>query len=362
MTSSRAPQSALPPYAFVQQGPFSGTNAALRAALDPALGRESALIDTHDYRRIGRGSVLNVPLGNYPSHLRQYGRMARRDPSTFIARRLETSYMYEHRSAVARRAVRAIDAPFVVQTATMFDAKTDDRPLFMYTDHTMLATHRYGRFAEDLRGRERWIELERQTYHACELVFTTSEFARVSIIEDYGVPDERVIVAGTGTNSAVPAEPTEHRAEPTQIAFIGKQWERKGGPILVEAFEAVRRDHPELRLVVAGCSPEVDVPGVDVRGIITREEVGALLRESDIFAMPSSVEPSAIVYSEAAAHSLPVLATSLGGTPERVLDGETGLLSPAADAAALAENLRRLVEEPGLATRLGAAGFRLVQE
>jgi glycosyltransferase involved in cell wall biosynthesis len=233
----------------------------------------------------------------------------------------------------------------------------------MYTDHTMLAYRRYGEFSEDLRGRERWIEREHETYAACDRIFTTSEFARRSIIEDYGVAAEQVVVAGSGTNIPVPSEAPEHRAVPQQIAFIGKQWERKGGPLLVEALRRVRAaGHPELTLVVAGCSPKLDEDGVTVLGKITPAAVGELMRASDIFAMPSTVEPSAIVYSEASAHALPVLATLTGGTPERVLDGQTGLLSPVADADALTANLTRLVEEPGLATTLGAAGFALVRE
>lgn len=352
------------PYAFVQQGSFSGTSAGLRSGLDPAFGVESTVIDVHDYRRFGRGSVLNAPLRNLPWLVREHRQVARHDPRTFVARRLETSFMFEHRSAVARERVRAeaLGAPFTLQTATVFDARTPGLPHFIYTDHTMLAYRRYGRWSEDLRGRERWVELERVAYHGASAIFTTSEFARVSLIEDYGVPEDRVLDARSGTNIVVPAEPIVRDAAPRRIVFIGKQWERKGGPLVLDAFRRARRDHPDLELIVAGCSPEIDEPGARVRGVITREAVAELLRSADAFAMPSFVEPSAIVYSEASAYSLPVLATAVGGTPERVVDGVTGLLSPPGDADALAANLLRLLDEPGLAPRLGQAGFALVAE
>jgi glycosyltransferase involved in cell wall biosynthesis len=344
----------------VQQGWFSGTNKGLRGGLDPALGRASTLIDTHDYRRLARGSFVNAPVGNLPWLLREHGRVARRDPRGFVARRLETSYMFEHRSKVAREAIRATKAPFVLQTMTMFDAKTDDRPLFIYTDHTMLAYRRYGQWSEDLSGRERWIELERAAYAGATRIFTTSDFAKRSIVEDYGYPADRVTVAGSGTNIAVPERPIDRAAAPRRIAFIGKQWERKGGPILVEAFKRARTTHPDLELVIAGCEPELDEPGVTVLGRVEQDGVGVLLREADIFAMPSSVEPSAIVYSEASAHSLPILATTSGGTPERVIDGQTGLLSEPGDVDGLTENLMRLLDEPRLAKTLGQGGFDLV--
>lgn len=353
------------PYAFVQQGSFSGTSAGLRSGLDPAFGVESIVIDVHDYRRLGRGSVLNAPVRNLPWLLREHRHVARRDPRTFVARRLETSFMFEHRSAVARERVRAEapDAPFTLQTATVFDGRTPGVPHFIYTDHTMLAYRNYGPWSEDLRGRERWVELERVAYHGATAIFTTSEFARASLLDDYGVPAERVLDARSGTNIAVPDAPIVRDGAPRRLVFIGKQWERKGGPLVLEAFRRARRDHPELELIVAGCSPDLGTePGVDVRGVITREAVAELLRGADVFAMPSFVEPSAIVYSEASAYSLPVLATAVGGTPERVLDGQTGLLSPPGDADALTANLLRLLDDPGLAARLGQAGFALVAE
>lgn len=355
------------PYAFVQQGSFSGTSAGLRSGLDPAFGVTSTVIDVHDYRRLAPGSVLNAPARNLPWLLREHRQVARRDPRTFVARRLETSFMFEHRSAVARERVRAEapQAPFVLQTATVFDARTEPLPLFIYTDHTMLAYRRYGAWSEDLRGRDRWIRLERVAYHGATAIFTTSEFARASLIEDYGVPEDRVVDARSGTNIAVPDALVVRDREPRRIAFIGKQWERKGGPLVLEAFRRARRELPErdLELVVAGCSPDLGgEPGVTVRGVISRDEVAELLRSADVFAMPSFVEPSAIVYSEASAYGLPVLATTVGGTPERVLDGQTGLLSPPGDAAALTANLLRLLGERGLAAQLGQAGFRLVAD
>lgn len=353
------------PYAFLQQGSFSGTSAGLRSGLDPAFGVASTVIDVHDYRRLGRGSILNAPARNLPWLLREYRHVVRRDPRAFVARRLETSFMFEHRSAVARERVRAEApaAPFTLQTATVFDGRTPGLPHFIYTDHTMLAYRNYGPWSEDLRGRERWVELERAAYHGATAIFTTSEFARASLLEDYGVPADRVLDARSGTNIAVPDALIVRDTPPRRVVFIGKQWERKGGPLVLEAFRRARRDHPDLELVVAGCSPDLaGEPGVDVRGVITREAVAELLRSADVFAMPSFVEPSAIVYSEASAYSLPVLATAVGGTPERVLDGATGLLSPPGDAGALAANLRRLLDEPGLAAELGQAGFALVAE
>ncbi len=69
-----------------------------------------------------------------------------------------------------------------------------------------------------------------------------------------------------------------------------------------------------------------------------------------------------MVLLEAMAAARPVVATPVGGTPELVVDGETGLLVPAGDVDALADALRRLLDDPELAARMGEAGRRRVEE
>jgi glycosyltransferase involved in cell wall biosynthesis len=74
--------------------------------------------------------------------------------------------------------------------------------------------------------------------------------------------------------------------------------------------------------------------------------------------MPSENEGFGLVYAEAMAHGLPCIASTRDAAGEVVRDGETGLLVPVRDPAALAEAIHRLVSEPGLGTRMGAAGRR----
>jgi len=90
--------------------------------------------------------------------------------------------------------------------------------------------------------------------------------------------------------------------------------------------------------------------------------VPALLDRLDVVALPSWTEGLPLTVLEAMAHARPVVATPVGGTPEVVVDGETGLLVPPRDPAALAGALRRLLEDPDFARSLGEAGRRRVAE
>lgn len=87
-----------------------------------------------------------------------------------------------------------------------------------------------------------------------------------------------------------------------------------------------------------------------------REDLPALLNAFDLFVLPSLTEGFGLAALEAMAASLPVVATAVGGVPEVVVDGETGLLVPPRDAAALAAAIERLLGDPELAAKMGRAG------
>jgi glycosyltransferase involved in cell wall biosynthesis len=252
------------------------------------------------------------------------------------------------------------EVKFVFQTQSLFDASVKGTPLFVYTDHTRLAHRRYpGALRKPMSSR--WIQLEKELYWKAEVCFTTSRFAADSIIEDYGVPADRVDSVESGCNIVIPDVLPERGSPPRVILFLGVEWERKGGPVLLEAMKTVRHEFPYAVLEVVGCgSPGGNIPGVVFRGRIPKEDVATRLLQADIMCLPSRSEPSAVAISEAAGYGLPVVSTRVGGTPERVIHGETGLLVEPNDAASLASALLNVMRDPAIARRFGKAGRELV--
>jgi sugar transferase (PEP-CTERM/EpsH1 system associated) len=104
----------------------------------------------------------------------------------------------------------------------------------------------------------------------------------------------------------------------------------------------------ERELVRAGLRDLAWLPG-------KRNDVPELLRSFHVFALPSLAEGISNTVLEAMASGLPVVATRVGGSPELVVDGETGLLVPRADPTALAQALRRYADDPQMSVRHGAA-------
>ncbi len=93
-----------------------------------------------------------------------------------------------------------------------------------------------------------------------------------------------------------------------------------------------------------------------------RGDVAELLRQADLFTMPSATEGMPITVIEAMACALPVVATAVGGFLELVKDGENGFLVPVGDAEALAQALARLIKDRDLLRRIGAANRRVAEE
>jgi glycosyltransferase involved in cell wall biosynthesis len=146
-----------------------------------------------------------------------------------------------------------------------------------------------------------------------------------------------------------------------RIVFVGIDWERKGGPVLISAFEKIADRYPHAQLTILGCSPAVSHPRIKALGKRPRAEVAQHLADAAIFCLPSLMEPSAVASVEAMAFRLPVVATRVGGFPEMVADGESGILVPPNDADSLAAALATLLENPARAQAMGAVAYRRAQ-
>lgn len=146
----------------------------------------------------------------------------------------------------------------------------------------------------------------------------------------------------------------------------------KGHRELVEAMAPLIASRPNLHLVLVGSgSPtfeEIQAQvaslgiGRRVHMLGMRSDVPNLLEGFDIFALATREEAAGMVFVEAGAAGLPIVGTRVGGVPEMMRDGETGLLVPLDDIPALTQAIRRLVEDPELRARMGQAGRDLCRE
>ena len=251
---------------------------------------------------------------------------------------------------------RASSVLFSIQTQSLYDAGIDGLPHFLYTDHTHLANLRYPGADPTLLCSPRWIKLEAALYDRVRSNLVMSSFVRDSLVEDYSCDPSQVSIVGAAPNLPPPASlPDNADYSNRTILFVGVNWERKGGPELLKAFTRVREKLPDARLIIAGCSPSVQTPGVEVLGRISLAEVGNRLLRCSVFAFPSRREPQGVAAIEALMHGIPVVATNIGALPEVIDDGKTGCLVSPNDIPALSTALIDLLSDPALCRRYGQA-------
>ncbi|MEO6996625.1 MAG: glycosyltransferase [Terracoccus sp.] len=280
------------------------------------------------------------------------------------------------RSRRATRHVSTIRRPFdaIVQVHALFEL-TDPRTS-IYVDCTHQQSIRHWPDWNPLRGNALrvWLARERRQYHAASHLFAFSEEARDSLVHDYDLPPDRVTVVGAGVNfaglptAAQLAPPGAHGPGPGNqtILFVGNDFERKGGPELLEAFRLVRERVRGARLQIVGTRhPIAPQDGVEVLGRVNgRTAMSQLYQDAAVFCVRSFFDPYPLVVLEAMAHGLPVVVAPTNGAAEMVLDGTTGLLIEHGPDGVdrLADALVELLEQPVRAAQLGAAGRRRVEE
>lgn len=154
------------------------------------------------------------------------------------------------------------------------------------------------------------------------------------------------------------------------VGFVGTLNASKGIDVLIQAAKNLAHDRP-LRLAIVGDGPlrtEIVTastrakPPIALLGRLAAGDVPRFLAAIDVLALPSYDEGLPRVVLEAMAMRVPVVASAVGGVPEAVEDGVTGILVPPGDSESLAAALAQVLDDPELAARLGEAGRRRVIE
>ncbi|MCB1211121.1 MAG: glycosyltransferase family 4 protein [Verrucomicrobiales bacterium] len=251
----------------------------------------------------------------------------------------------------------------VLQSGALFNGAPSREkrsvPFLMHLDHTYAISKRAQPVAgvKDSRPASAvWEAMEHATYRDADLIFTMSEFVRQSLIQDYAVAAESVVRVGGGPNLAVLPELTKNQALGPVVLFVGKDFSRKGGPTVMEAFTKVRAKLPEAELLIVGPKDVPAAPGVTSFGLLSHSEMPPLYERSRVFVMPSWREPYGIAFIEAMAYGLPCIGSRIEAIPEIIDESFTGCLVEPGDADGLAATLLKLLCDRDWAGALGAAG------
>ena len=255
---------------------------------------------------------------------------------------------------------------------------------YFYTDLTMSLLRQMSPWYDDLteggafRRFKDWGE--RLTLQQFEGVFAMSRWAADGIARDFGVNPRRIHVALPGANLRrwEFVDRSDHRG-PVRILMVGGEFARKGGHLLLDWAERTSARGWELDIACwpSGLPPWVlaslgnpgpfdhasgslgtRLPHVRVHCNLKANEPNlmALFRQADIFCLPTHADGSSIASLEAMASGLPVIVGAVGGIPELINDGTTGVLLRPSNAENLAAALDALIADRPHRLRLGRAG------
>lgn len=233
-----------------------------------------------------------------------------------------------------------------------------------------------------------WMQpLTLRNMHRADAIVCVSN-AVAHVLKAMGYPAEKIFTVYNGLElqhwnpqtdgSALRAE-FGIPADVPLISTIARIYPGKGFVDALRALATIKHDVPDFRILIVGEDDRAATPGmashtaelkalaatlgISEKVVFTgfRTDVEQVLAATDIYAMASPNEAFGLVYLEALAMHVPVVALNAGGTPELVVHGDCGLLSAPGDVPALAANLRTLLNAPQLRAHLGANGRRRVE-
>ncbi|HLJ69541.1 MAG TPA: glycosyltransferase family 4 protein [Chloroflexota bacterium] len=204
--------------------------------------------------------------------------------------------------------------------------------------------------------------LNRRALHAAMALITWCDWARTSLVNDYGVDPDRISVIAPGVNLAQwpGPQPRQDAGAPVRFLFVGADFPRKGGDVLLEAFRGLE-GACELH-VVTKAQVKLE-PGISVYTNVTPNSdlLRRLYAKADVFVLPTHADCFPVAVQEAMAAGLPVIASDVGAIGEAVIPAETGMLVPPGDPAALREALLAMAHDLPARRAMGARARRIAE-
>lgn len=260
-------------------------------------------------------------------------------------------------SSVLRKSVKGRNLAAVLEIGDL--GIIPDVPFYVFQDLSVdlmikevkATGRRYWQFEQfSVKDLLRRAEYQRRIYESCAGIFAMSHWLADSLVRDSGLPRERVHVVHAGVN--VPpslSRENEPEREGPSVLFVGRDFLRKGGDLVLGAFEIVRHSHPKATLTIAGPrswpGKKGIPPGVMFLGNAPWDTLQKCYAQATVFCMPSRSEGFGIVFAEALCHGIPCIGRNEGVMREIIDYGKNGYLMDDESTRTLAEFIVKVHED-----------------
>jgi glycosyltransferase involved in cell wall biosynthesis len=286
-------------------------------------------------------------LGPIQPPLRQFAKLC----STVLQNTIGKRYLYTHSIWLSKQIARIVkrklaedryDLIFAPAGSTEVAYLDTNLPVCYLSDATVsLITNYYPEFSHVLGFSLREAEhIEQRAISKATVLFYSSQWAARSAVGHYRADESRVHVVPFGANlHTVPDRDALFNRQPSErcrLLFVGVDWERKGGEIAYRTMLALEERGLNPTLTVVGCIPPrkfrhqrmTIIPFLDKNKVSEQRELFRIYMQSDFLISPTRMDCTPMVFPEANAFGLPVIATDTGGVASVITDGENGYLFP----------------------------------
>ena len=243
-----------------------------------------------------------------------------------------------------------IDAIFAPTASSLIAYLDTDVPIFYYSDATSNLLIDYYFFNLSKLSKKELIQLESNALNKSKISIFASQWAAADATKTYHIDPNKVKVIKMGANINLPLPELDFakklEGNTYNILFVGIDWQRKGGDIVLKTLDILTEKGLSVQLTVCGCVPPETRKYMTVYPYLNKNLeadfniFSQLLNNAHLFFLPTQAECAGIVFCEAAAYGIPIIATDTGGVSSYVKNKETGYLLP---VDAKAEDYARLI-------------------
>lgn len=263
----------------------------------------------------------------------------------------------------------------IISTSSFIDFDGIDIPFYLYGDTS------FADFYLNYPGAKRLIskkvakkifDYEIKQINRAKKIFTFSQWAKQSLITNYGTREEKIDVVGHGYCLPDVENFDKKKIEKPWILFVSTNWHKKGGDIVLQAFNLVKEKYKNYELHIIGRVPyqilKENISGLVYHGFLNKnnkkdvDKMIELYKRASIFVLPSLFDPMPNITLEANYFKTPVIASNVCGIPEQVIDGKTGFIINEQDSEKYAQKIELLINNEWLRYEMGESGRVFVKE
>ncbi|MBD2776042.1 glycosyltransferase family 4 protein [Iningainema sp. BLCCT55] len=223
-----------------------------------------------------------------------------------------------------------------------------DIPYVMYLDYTVaLAERNWSEWANFINHQQRqsWLDCENLVYQRAKHIFCMSNIVKQSLIQDYELDSQKITVVGS-SGDFIENYNGEKTLGTKRILFNGSDFKRKGGDLVLNAFQKVKQVIPEAKLVIIGKRISVNEDGVENPGHISRSDIHNLFLTTDLVVAPAFCDPFPTFLLEAMNYGIPCIVSANDGMPEIIEHEVNGIVIEQLTADMLASHIINLLSNP----------------